>query len=93
MQLVNDEFAKGRAPPAVISPRKRPAFHHLRRPVHAFRLEARGWRRQRIKELHGEINEAQRKGDHALRDRLVDEKTRLSRSLHRASRQGANYGL
>ena len=24
------------------------------------------WRRQRIKELHGEINEAQRKGDHAL---------------------------
>ncbi|HSG40961.1 MAG TPA: toprim domain-containing protein, partial [Thermoanaerobaculia bacterium] len=51
------------------------------------------WRRQRIKELHGEINEAQRKGDHALRDRLVDEKTRLSRSLHRASRQGANHGL
>jgi DNA primase len=51
------------------------------------------WRRQRIKELHGEINEAQRKGDHALRDRLVDEKTRLSRSLHRGSRQGANHGL
>ncbi|HEX9940384.1 MAG TPA: DNA primase [Thermoanaerobaculia bacterium] len=51
------------------------------------------WRRQRLKELHGEINEAQRKGDHALRDRLVDEKTRLSRSLHRGSRQGANHGL
>jgi DNA primase len=51
------------------------------------------WRRQRIKELHGEIDEAQRKGDHALRDRLVDEKTRLSRSLHRGSRQGANHGL
>jgi DNA primase len=51
------------------------------------------WRRQRIKELHGEINEAQRKGDHALRDRLVDEKTRLSRSLHRGSRQGAKHGL
>ena len=51
------------------------------------------WRRQRIKELHGEINEAQRKGDHALRDRLVDEKTRLSRSLHRGSRQGTNHGL
>jgi hypothetical protein len=50
-------------------------------------------RRQRIKELHGEINEAQRKGDHALLDRLVDEKTRLSRSLHRGSRQGANHGL
>ncbi|HEV2846683.1 MAG TPA: DNA primase [Thermoanaerobaculia bacterium] len=52
------------------------------------------WRQQRIKELHGEINEAQRKGDHALLNRLVDEKTRLSRSLHRASpRQGANHGL
>ena len=51
------------------------------------------WRRRRIKELHGEINEAQRKGDHALLDRLVDEKTRLSRSLHRGSRQGANHGL
>src|SRR5947209_102974 len=51
------------------------------------------WRRQRIKELHGEINEAQRRGDHALRDRLVDEKTRLSRSLHRGSRPGANAGL
>lgn len=51
------------------------------------------WRRQRVKELHEEINEAQRKGDHALRDRLVDEKTRLSRSLHRGSRQGANPGF
>jgi DNA primase len=51
------------------------------------------WRRQRIKELHGEINEAQRRGDHALRDRLADEKTRLSRSLHRGSRPGANEGL
>ncbi|HEY0515313.1 MAG TPA: DNA primase [Thermoanaerobaculia bacterium] len=50
------------------------------------------WRRQRTKELHGEINEAQRKGDHALLDRLVEEKTRLSRSLHRGSRQGANTG-
>jgi DNA primase len=51
------------------------------------------WRRQRIKELHGEINEAQRKGNDALRDRLVDEKTRLSRSLHRGSRPGGNPGL
>jgi DNA primase len=51
------------------------------------------WRRQRLKELHGEISEAQRKGDHALRDRLADEKTRLSRSLHRGSRPGANHGL
>jgi len=51
------------------------------------------WRRQRIKELQGEINEAQRTGDHALRDRLVDEKTRLSHSLHRGSRHGANHGL
>jgi DNA primase len=51
------------------------------------------WRRQRIKELQGEISEAQRKGDHALRDRLVDEKTRLSHSLHRGSRHDANRGL
>jgi DNA primase len=51
------------------------------------------WRRQRIRELQGEINEAQRKGDHALRDRLVDEKTRLSHSLHRGSRHGADHGL
>jgi DNA primase len=51
------------------------------------------WRRQRIKELQGEINEAQRKGDHALRDRLVDEKTRLSRSLHRGPGNDANHGL
>ncbi|MFL6199218.1 MAG: hypothetical protein ACJ76J_08585, partial [Thermoanaerobaculia bacterium] len=51
------------------------------------------WRRQRIKELQGEISEAQRKGDHALRDRLADEKTRLSHSLHRGSRHDANRGL
>jgi hypothetical protein len=51
------------------------------------------WRRQRIKELQGEISEAQRKGDDALRDRLANEKTSLSRSLHRGSRQGANHGL
>jgi len=51
------------------------------------------WRRQRIKELQGEINEAQRKGEDALRDSLVDEKTRLSRSLHRGSRSGATQGL
>ncbi|HEV8582205.1 MAG TPA: DNA primase [Thermoanaerobaculia bacterium] len=51
------------------------------------------WRRQRIKELQGEINEAQRKGDLALRGRLVEEKTRLSHSLHRGSRHGANHGL
>jgi DNA primase len=51
------------------------------------------WRRQRIRELQGEISEAQRKGDDALRDRLANEKTRLSRSLHRGSRQGANHGL
>jgi DNA primase len=50
------------------------------------------WRRQRIKELHGEINEAQRRGNDALRDRLVDEKTRLSRSVHRGSRPGGNPG-
>lgn len=50
------------------------------------------WRRQRNKELQDEIDEAQRKGDHALRDRLVEEKTRLSRSLHRGSRPGTTRG-
>lgn len=48
----------------------------------------RRWWQQRLQELQGEINEAQRKGDHALLGRLVDEKTRLSRSLHRGSRPG-----
>jgi DNA primase len=48
----------------------------------------RRWGQQRLQELQGEISEAQRKGDHALLGRLVDEKTRLSRSLHRGSRPG-----
>jgi len=51
------------------------------------------WRRRRIKELHGEINEAQRKGDHALLGRLLDERDRLNRSHYRGSRPGANPGL
>jgi DNA primase len=48
----------------------------------------RRWSQQRLQELQGEISEAQRTGDHALLGRLVDEKTRLSRSLHRGSRPG-----
>jgi hypothetical protein len=48
----------------------------------------RRWSQQRLHELQGEISEAQRTGDHALLGRLVDEKTRLSRSLHRGSRPG-----
>jgi DNA primase len=53
----------------------------------------RRWRQQRLQELQGEINEAQRKGDLALLGRLVDERTRLSQSLHRGSRPGAGGGL
>jgi DNA primase len=53
----------------------------------------RRWWQQRLQELQGEISEAQRKGDHALLGRLADEKTRLSRSLHRGSRPGAGKGL
>jgi DNA primase len=58
-------------------------------------LESLGdrWQRQRLKDLQREIVEAERTGDHALRDRLADEKTRLSRSLHRGSRPGAGGGL
>jgi DNA primase len=51
------------------------------------------WHRQRRQELQREIAEAQRKGDHALLGRLLDERDRLNRSLHRGSRPGANPGL
>ena len=51
------------------------------------------WRRQRRQEVQREISEAQRKGDHALLERLLDERDRLNRSLHRGSRPGVNPGL
>ena len=50
------------------------------------------WRRQRLKEVSREIAEAQRKQDHALLGRLLEERDRLNRGLHRGSRPGANPG-
>ncbi|HEV7518269.1 MAG TPA: DNA primase, partial [Thermoanaerobaculia bacterium] len=48
---------------------------------------------KRLRELAGEIGEAQRKGgDDALLTRLYDEKRRLSLSLHRRLRPGAGKG-
>jgi DNA primase len=44
------------------------------------------WRRQRLQELQREIIEADRRGDRALLERLMEEKLRLSRYLHRSSR-------
>jgi DNA primase len=41
----------------------------------------RRWRQQRLRELQSALAEAQRRGDHALLASLVEEKTRLSRSL------------
>ncbi|HET9211624.1 MAG TPA: DNA primase [Thermoanaerobaculia bacterium] len=51
------------------------------------------WRKQRRQEVQREIAEAQRKGDHALLGRLLDERDRLNRSHYRGSRPGANPGL
>jgi DNA primase len=51
------------------------------------------WRRQRRQEVQREIAEAQRKGDQALLDHLLDERDRLNRSLHRRSRPGVSPGL
>lgn len=51
------------------------------------------WQRQRRQEMQREIAEAERKGDHALLGRLLEERDRLNRSLHRGSRQSANPGL
>ncbi len=42
----------------------------------------RRWQRQRLKHLAAEIREAERRGEIALRDRLVEEKQLLSRALH-----------
>lgn len=51
------------------------------------------WRKQRRQEVQREIAEAQRRGDHALLGRLLDERDRLNRSHYRGSRPGANPGL
>jgi hypothetical protein len=51
------------------------------------------WRKQRRQEVQREIAEAQRKGDHALLGRLLDERDRLNRSRYRGPRPGANPGL
>jgi DNA primase len=51
------------------------------------------WRKQRRQEVQREIAEAQRRGDHALLGRLLDERDRLNRSHYRGSRPGANSGL
>ena len=44
----------------------------------------RRWLQQRLRELSNQISEAQRTGDEALLERLVQEKTALSRDLHRS---------
>jgi hypothetical protein len=51
------------------------------------------WQRQRRQEMQREIAEAERKGDHALLGRLLEERDRLNRNLHRGSRQSTNPGL
>jgi DNA primase len=51
------------------------------------------WFRQRRQEVQREISDAQRRGDEALLNRLLDERDRLNRSLHRGSRPGMNPGL
>lgn len=50
----------------------------------------RRWQQQRLRELASEISEAQRKGDRARLESLLNEKTGLSHSLHRSSRTGAS---
>lgn len=42
----------------------------------------RRWLQQRLRELSGRISEAQREGDETLLEKLVEEKTDLSRDLH-----------
>ncbi|HEV7509631.1 MAG TPA: DNA primase [Thermoanaerobaculia bacterium] len=51
------------------------------------------WFRQRRQEVQREIGDAQRRGDEALLSRLLEERDRLNRSLHRGSRPGVNPGL
>jgi len=51
------------------------------------------WFRRRRQEVQREISDAQRRGDEALLNRLLEERDRLNRSLHRGSRPGMNPGL
>ena len=53
------------------------------------------WRKQRRQEVQRDIAEAQRTGDHALLDRLLEEKDllNLNRSRNRGARPGGNPGL
>jgi DNA primase len=51
------------------------------------------WFRRRRQEVQREISDAQRRGDEALLNRLLEERDRLNRSLHRGSRPGVNPGL
>jgi DNA primase len=53
------------------------------------------WRKQRRQEVQRDIAEAQRKGDHALLERLLEEKDllNLNRSRHRGARPGGSPGL
>lgn len=48
----------------------------------------RRWVKQRMRELKGEIAEAQRRGDQARQASLMEEKTSLSQSLHLGIRPG-----
>ncbi|MFY9826906.1 MAG: DNA primase [Thermoanaerobaculia bacterium] len=50
------------------------------------------WFRRRRQEVQREIGEAQRRGDEALLNRLLNERDRLNRSLHRGSRPVVNPG-
>lgn len=56
----------------------------------ALRKVNRRWIQQRLKELSGRISGAQRAGDEAQLERLVREKTALSRALHRGKSESEN---
>lgn len=54
--------------------------------VSSLRQVSRRWQQQRLRGLASKIVEAQRAGDEAQMERLVQEKTALSQALHRGSR-------
>lgn len=56
----------------------------------ALRKVNRRWIQQRLKELSSRISGAQRAGDEAQLERLVREKTALSRALHRGMSESEN---
>jgi DNA-binding HxlR family transcriptional regulator len=51
---------------------------------------SRRWLQQRLRGLSSKISAAQRSGDEALMERLVREKTALSRALHRGVSESNN---